>query len=176
MSNSKSLFGAFVLAAAMFTVWPGVFGAYNKVQALREAKTAREQLLAERTELLTAASTEYSKYAAATAGESGRAFLALVPVGRDGAELLSALADMATRADVALSQVSVSEVKQAKDQAYQTTTIRAELTGSYSGLRTFLASLEQYVRILNVQSLDVSREATSGLLRFSLQADAYFIK
>lgn len=176
MSNSKSLFGAFILAAAMFTVWPGVFGSYARVQALRDAKAARESLLAERTAILTDAAAEYTKYSAATSGQTGRAFLALVPVGRDGAELLSALADMATQAGVTLTQVSVGEAKQAKGQAYQTMTINTDLTGSYSGLRTFLTALEQYVRILNVQSLEVSRDTKTGGLRFTLQADAYFIK
>ena len=176
MSNSKSLFGAFVLAAAMFTVWPGVFGAYGRVQALRDAKAARETLLAERTKILSDASSEYAAYTAVTTGEAGRAFEALVPVGRDGAELLSALDDMATRAGVTLSQVSVSEAKQAKGQTYQTMTIRTDLSGSYSGLRTFLASLEQYVRVLNVQALEVSEDNKTGGLQFSLQADAYFIK
>jgi Tfp pilus assembly protein PilO len=173
--NSKNIFGAFSLGIALFFFWPAVYGSWQEVSALRQAVSDRQQLLDTRTDILSKASDEYKKYQAALAGVGGQNFAQLVPVRKNAAELVSAAQDIAQTSGVQISQIQITELKGNPGDAYKTLTMSLEMTGSYAGLRTFLTDLENYVRILNVNSIQISADPTGGL-RYIIKADSYFLK
>jgi Tfp pilus assembly protein PilO len=176
MINGKSIFGAFALAIACFFVWPSVVGSWQEMQALRDAVDERQQLNTQRNTILANVRTEYAKYTAVLAGSSGLAFAELVPVRKDVAELVSAIQDMATNSGIQVTEIETSEQSAKEGDQYHTLSLTLALSGSYRTLRAFLGNLEQYVRVLNVRSIDASSDTNTGTLKFSVHADTYFIQ
>jgi Tfp pilus assembly protein PilO len=174
--NPKNIFGAFTLAIALFFFWPAVYGSWQEVSALRTAVSERQQLQDQRTTILTNAGQEYAKYRAAIGGDAGQNFIQLVPVKKNTAELVSAVQDIAQTSGLQLTQVQIADAKGKDSDPFKTLSLSLEMTGSYPALRTFLGDLEAYVRILNVQDIQVASDRTSGQLRFAVKADTYFIK
>lgn len=174
--NPKNIFGTFTLAIALFFFWPAVYGSYQEMSALRSALAERKQLAAERTTILTNAATEYAKYQAAIAGDAGKNFLQLVPVKKNTAELVSAVQDIAQNSGIQVTQVLVTEAKPKTGDPYKTLSLSLEMSGSYPSFRTFLGNLEQYVRILNVGSIQIAADKSTGQLTFAVKADSYFLK
>ena len=174
--NAKNIFGAFTLAIALFFVWPAVFGSWQEVSALRSALTDRQALADQRAAILSKTDQEYTQYQALISGNSGRAFAELVPVKKDSAELVSAIQDIANSSGAQVTQIQVSEANAKEGSQYQTLSMTISLTGPYPGLRSFLAGLENYVRILNVGNVQISVDQTTGQFTYSVKADAYFLK
>lgn len=174
--NAKNIFGAFTLAVALFFVWPAVFGSWAEVSALRSALDERQTLADQRAAILSKVDQEYAQYQALASGSNGRAFAELVPVKKDSAELVSAIQDIANNSGVQVTQIQISEANAKKGGQYQTLTMTITLSGPYPGLRTFLAGLENYVRILNIGNIQISVDQTTGQFNYSVKADAYFLK
>jgi Tfp pilus assembly protein PilO len=183
MMNAKNAFGAFVMAIALFFFWPVVVGSWQTVQALSAAQADRQALLEQRKTILSHVNDEQATYAKKLTGQTATMFDALVPAQKSSAELLSAIQDMATSAGLQLVELRTSEAAVAQSAAgsqsssSKTLSLQVDLGGTYSGLRSFLGSLEQYVRVLNVNSIDVNKDTQNpGKLKFTVKADAYFIK
>lgn len=174
--NAKNIFGAFTLAVALFFFWPAVWGSWEEMLALRQALAERQQLVSDRDRILTNASAEYSKYIAAIGTDTGRNFAQLVPVRKNNAELISAVQDIAQTSGVQMTQILVTEPLPKTGDPYKTLSFSLEMSGTYPSLRTFLTSLEQYVRILNVGSIEISSDKTTHKLTFTVKADTYFLK
>ena len=163
------------MAVALFFFWPAVYGSWQEVSALRAAVAERQQLLDTRTATLSKAADEYKKLQSALSG-NGQNFLQLVPVKKNTAELVSAVQDIAANAGVQLTQVQIADAKGKDTDPYKTLSISLEMNGTYPALRSFLGDLESYVRILNVNSIQISADASSGQLRYVVKADTYFLK
>lgn len=177
MTSGKAIFGAFSIAIAAFFFWPTVVGSWQEMQALRAARNERDQLVKDRSALLAKANEQYAAYQAVLAGEGGRAFFSMVPAKKDTAELISAIQAIAADAGAQIGEVRTADTRGKATDQYQTLTLTIEMSGSYSALRSFLSGLEQYVRVLSVDSIEVSADTRSpGMLRFGIRADAYFIK
>lgn len=174
--NAKNIFGAFTLAIALFFVWPGVFGSWQEVSALRSALSERQLLAEQRATILSKAQQEHTKYQTLLTSAAGRTFAELVPVKKDTAELVSAIHDIANASGVQVTQIQMSEAKAQEKEQYRTLTMTIEMSGPYPGLRAFLTNLEQYVRILNVGNIQVSADQTTGQFKYAVKADTYFIK
>lgn len=177
MSSGKRIFGAFTVGIALFFVWPAVVGGWQQVNALRASVAEREQLLAQRQEILANIQTAYQEYQQRLGQEEGRKFAAFVPVRKDTAEVISALQDIATESGVQITDIRVSEASVVKAGQQKTLSFAISLTGSYASARAFLDRMEQYVRLMNVDSIEISADSrNSDSLRFSIRADAYFIQ
>ncbi|HUO75715.1 MAG TPA: type 4a pilus biogenesis protein PilO [Candidatus Paceibacterota bacterium] len=175
--TGKRIFGAFVVAIALFFFWPGVIGEWQYVSALRAAVAERTDLLTQRQALLAKITDAYTQYQSKVTGTDGEKFAALVPVKKDQAELVSALQDMATQAGAQLSEVDVATSTTTTSTQYQTLTLSLTLSGTYASLRQFLGSVEAYVRVLNVDSIQASTDTRNpGQLTFSIHANTYFLK
>ncbi len=174
--NAKNIFGAFMMAVALFFMWPAVIGSWQEMTALRSALAERQQLSEQRTEILAKAAKAQVSYQALLASATGRNFGALVPVKKDTAELVSAIQDIASDAGVQVSQVKLSEDTAIESAPYRTLTLAVDISGSYTGLRVFLSGLERYVRILNVNEIKISLDQQTGQLKYTVTADAYFLK
>lgn len=174
--NAKNIFGAVTVAIALFFMWPGIFGSWAEMRALKAAVAERKTLVAEREKILKNAADEYANYQTVVKGEAGTTFKALVPTKKDSAELVSAAQAIATTSGLQLEKISINEDKAKKDSQYATMTLKLEMNGSYSGLRAFLTDLESYVRVLNVKSLDLGANSQTGAMKFTVEAETYFIK
>jgi Tfp pilus assembly protein PilO len=177
MNTGKRIFGAFVLAAAVFAFFPVVLGGWARVSALKAAVAEREDLLAERTKVLADVDAQWAEYEQNITGEDGTKFTAIIPAAKDTAELVSAVSAIADGAGASIANLSFAEPKGKLSGNYRALTMSADVSGSYGALREFLSSLERYVRILHVKQIEVSSDDRNpGSLRFSITADAYFLK
>lgn len=177
MTNSKKIFGGFAVGIALFFFWPAVIGGWQEIGALRDAAAQREMLLEQRQAILNDVQSSYAQYQQLLNEQDGDRFAALVPVRKDSAEILSALQAIASEVGVALGEVRMSEDQSSANTTFMTLSLVVELSGSYQGMHQFVARLEQYVRLLNVQSIEVVTDTQNpGTVRFSIFADAYFIR
>jgi Tfp pilus assembly protein PilO len=181
--NAKNMFGAITVGIALFFLWPAVFGSWSEMRALKDALAERTQLEKDRAVILDQFTTEYAKLKKMNATEAGKMFAAMVPIGKNGAEVISAMEEIATASGIQLTSVAVSEDPEtgskAADKSYRSMSLKIEMSGSYPALRAFLRGLEQYVRVLNITKLEIitsSGDASAGQLKFTVTADTYFIK
>lgn len=177
MTDSRKIFGAFAIGIALFFFWPAVIGTWNQVSALRVAAAERDTLLKKRTDIFAKADAAYAEYQGKLTDQDGKKFAALVPVRKDAAELVSALQEIANGSGISLGQIHVSEGKGNAAEQFNTLSLTIDLSGSYASLRSFLTSVEQYVRLLNVKTISVgSGDRSSATLKFTVRADTYFLK
>ena len=177
MTGGKRIFGAFAIAIALFFFWPAVVGQWQVVSALRAAVAERTDLLAKRQQILGTVSTAYEEYQSKVGAADGQKFGELVPVQRDTASLLSALQDIAFRAGAQLSEVNIADTKSTTGQQYKSLTLSMKLAGSYGALRQFLAGVESYVRVLDVDTIQATTDTRNpGQILFAVQSRAYFLK
>ncbi len=177
--NAKNIFGAFSIAIALFFLWPAVFSSWSEVRALKESLAAHQDALKERTDILDKASSEFIKYQAVLQGANGKKYFELVPAKKNTAELLSATQSIAANAGIQVTTIQFGETPSTNKktvESYETMTMTLEGTGSYSALRSFLDNLESYVRILDVQSIELGQARQEGTLNLKVQASAYFSK
>jgi Tfp pilus assembly protein PilO len=175
--DKKHLFGAFIVAIALFFFWPAVVGKWQQVSALRETVAERQDLLKRRQEIFTNLAKQYQEYTAKLTQADGQKFAALVPVRKDQAEILSAMQDIAKDSGVTLNEMRISEGTGAPSTQFKTLSISLDMGGNYRSLRSFLSDLESYVRLLNVNTIQVSEDTrAAGQLKFAIKADAYFLK
>lgn len=176
MTNGKRIFGAFTIGIALFFFWPVVIGGWQQVSAFRAAVAERQQLLDQRTTILANVQSSLQEYQQKVTQADGQKFTAIVPVHKDTAEVVSALQDIAAQSGVQLSGIRTADEKATAASQFQTLALTLELTGSYPSMRQFLTSLEQYARLVNVQSIEASTDSTSSQLRFVIHANVYFLK
>jgi Tfp pilus assembly protein PilO len=176
MMEGRKIFGSFVIAIALFFFWPTVVGIWQEVSVLRAAVVEREGLLKQRQDILANINSAYTDYQTKLNQQDGQKFTELVPVRKNTAELISAIQDIADNSGITVNEIHINEGKDITGQ-FKTFTISLDMGGSYSALRSFLKGLEQYVRLLNVNNLKIASDTqTPGRLRFTLQADTYFLK
>ncbi len=174
--NAKNIFGAFAVAIALFFLWPGVFNSWAEVRALQTARAEHDTVLTERTALLEKTKKEYAAYQKILQSPEGRNFASLVPTKKGSAEIVSATQAIAGNSGLQVAKMEMSESKTQGSDQYATVTLSLVMSGSYSGLKSFLESLEQYVRILNVKSILIAQSKQEGTLNFFIQTDTYYSK
>ena len=104
--DKRSLLGAFVVAAALFAVFPFVYGKYQEVGAFRLALEDRELLVADRQSALDNFTREHDRYRTQLTGDVADKFGAMVPVTRGTAELVSSIDGIARESAITLAGVS----------------------------------------------------------------------
>ena len=171
----KNIFGAVTVGIALFFLWPAVFGSWSEVGALKDAVAERQQLAAQRKDILDKAATEYAKYQKVTTGDVGKLFTEFVPVKKDSAEFISGIQDAATQAGIQITQIQNSEQAAKTTDQFKTITTTIDLSGSYASFRTFLSNMEQYIRLFNIDGVQIVTDQ-GGQLRFTVRGNAYFIK
>lgn len=179
MNESKRIFGSIVLAAAVFAFWPIVIGGWSRVQGLRTAVTDRSDLLAQRQTILSDIQAAYQEYQANVKGDNATKFASLVPAHKGQAELVSAINAAAGSSGVTVDGITMTANTggaSASTVQYQTLTLAMDVHGSYPGLKSFLSALEEYVRVLNVQSVAANVDPQTKQLTFTVSADTYFLK
>lgn len=177
--GARNIFGALVIALALFSFWPFVVGRFQQTGALREALAERQALVAERQQALENFTRELDRFQTQLSGDDKDKFAAIVPEKKSTAELLSALDAIANSTGVRLLEANISELKSRRRGTSTTTktlVLSLDLEGRYESFRAFLGQLERSVRLLDVQSLDVAEGELPGELIFDVEARAYFLQ
>lgn len=177
MNIGKSIFGSFAVAIALFLFWPLVLGSWNQKEELLTARIEREELLKKRIGALDKINKEYAEYEKVLKGPDGKKFIALVPTKKNAPEIISALQDVSTSSGVEVTEVSINEGKVPASQGYRVLDLVFELKGQYESIRSFLDKLEEYVRILNVDSLEIASDIRiPNQLNVTVRAQAYYLQ
>lgn len=176
--GARNIFGAFVIAIALFSFWPFVVGRYQQVSAMKKELAVREALVDTRQGALENIDAEFAKFQSQLAGgDDLNKFVAMVPSGVDSATILSSIDAIAAGTGVQLVEVSVSENRSRGKTSTKSVAISLELEGRYESFAAFLAQLESNVRLMDVQTLDLSENAqVPGVIQFQLTANAYFLQ
>ncbi len=170
----KNLMGAGLLAATLFLFWALVVPSYQDMNALRAAINERGVLIADRAGLIARVAKFKEEYTSRVSDI--RKFSAVVPATTSAAELISSLEQMAQAAGIQMNEVSVTQDKGTKGQ-YGTVAITVRGGGSYSSFVNFLRNFERNVRLIDIQTLELSQNATIlNLITFTVKATAYSLK
>jgi len=173
--GTRNFLGAFVVAVALFAVFPFVLGKYQQVGEFRVALAEREQLVVDRQAALDNVTKELDKYRTRLMGDSADKFAAIVPSDRSTAELISSFDAIAQESGITLGQVSFSEERQRPGATTSAVGISLQATGSYVAFLNFLSAVEESVRLMDIQSLQVGGGQDSQVLQFDVTLRAYFL-
>lgn len=176
--GARNIFGAFVVAAALFSFWPFVVGRYQQVGALRQALAERQALVDERQQALDNFASELDRYQTQLSGDDQDKFAAMVPQNKSTAELLSALDALANSSGIRLLEASINEptARRGATSAATMLQLAISLEGRYQNFKTFLSQLEQSVRLFDVQQLQITESTSPEELVIDVQANAYFLR
>lgn len=173
--QQKRLFGASVLALALFSAWALMIPGFQEIRALRSAITERKRILIERSALVTKVTNLKKEYEQRIA--DARKFSAVVPAGRGTAELISATEQMAQSSGVQVTELNITDEKGNTKEQYAIVSIALKGSGQYGALIGFLNNFEKNIRLIDVQNLELGQnELIPGLLIFSIKATAYSLK
>lgn len=173
-TTSKNIFGALLAAVGFFVLLGLVWFEYGKMQDLKVAIDEREKLVVERTELAASIKKLTDQYRSAI-GDT-RKFEAVIPRRQDIDEVVSALEVISQRSGIQIDDTSIIEDKAGMTQTLtRTMAINIKGKGPYEGIRTFVSNLEQNVRLIDLQSFELTTEEGSTLITFDVKARAYFI-
>ncbi len=173
-SNSKTLLGFILVSLALFTAWALLGGQYRNIGAMRAAIVERDQLIAEREGVMKNVDTLYGQYQAHQRDISR--FESVMPQNGNIAEIVSALDVISRQAGMQLIGIAVQGGNRNAQETTGSLTIPVQLLGSYESLSTFLGSIEQNLRLLDIISISIAPDPISvGLLHFEIQIVAYFV-
>jgi Tfp pilus assembly protein PilO len=174
--ESRSLIGAFVVALALFAVFPFAIGKYQEVGIFRDALAERELLVQDRQAALDNFDAELNKYRTQLTGEVADKFAAMVPTTRSTAELISSIDALARESGITLAEVSFGEARQRRGETTNAVQISLQGEGTYQNFISFLSAVEQSVRLMDIQSFQVDAGEGEGTLRFDISLRAYFLQ
>ena len=103
--DGKKIFGAFVVAIALFFFWPVVFGSWQEIGALKAAVSERQDLVTQRKEVLANVSSLYTNYKNKLTAQDSLKFSSLIPVRKDSAELISAIQSIANDSSLTVKEI-----------------------------------------------------------------------
>ena len=173
----KSIFGSLVVAIGLFLFWPLVLGSWDRLSVLQEARIERQELLKRRIGALDKINKEFVEYQKVIEGPDGKKFIALVPTKKNVPEIISAINEVSASSGVEIRGLAINEGKNPPSQGYRILQIALEISGQYESARAFLDRLEEYVRILNVDSLEISADPrSSNQLNITVRAQTYYIQ
>lgn len=171
--KTKQYLGMGLIAIALFLVWTLDVATSSRISALREAIKEREATVAERENILAAVKKFQQDYTAQAA--DAQRFAALVPPRKSTAELVSEIEAMAAQSGITVTNLSTSG-NPATGGAYQELNLRLEARGAYAALVSFLAAAERNIRLLDMQTIEISTDAAqASVLTIQLQAKTYFL-
>ncbi|HZZ99209.1 MAG TPA: type 4a pilus biogenesis protein PilO [Candidatus Paceibacterota bacterium] len=175
MNPTKTYIGALLIAAAAVAFWMLALPAYDQVVSLRDALSQREEILQNRTAIVSnikSLDKQYTEHSAEI-----QRFSNIVPASKDTAELVSTIQAMASQNGLTLTGVAMGSQNGSKNKdPYQTQSMDISVTGKYLSFRSFLSNLESNLRIMDVTNLDISQTTgDSSDLNFRIKANAYYL-
>lgn len=170
----KTYIGAALIAVAGIMFWVLVVPSYNYVAALGAALEERENILDDRSQTIANISTLTQGYAQ-RASDLER-FSNIVPARKNSPEIVSTLQALATQNGLLLNSMALGSSDNKEKSAHDILPIDIGLSGSYPAFRSFLANLEQNIRVVDVVSIDASRPGEEPTVGFRLKANAYYLK
>ena len=159
----------------MLTFWVLVMPEHRKISEFEAAIQLREAELNERSEIAKKIK-EITKKSQDRAIEISNLAL-IVPSKKDVAELISAIDRISTISGMQLAQINIQPQPDTPTDPFNGMTVNADVSGEFGSVRTFLENLEQNIRLLDVETVQLSpsSEASTSALKMSIQAKSYFL-
>lgn len=173
--STKNTVGAGLTAVALFLFWTHDVVSYQQISFYNDAIEKRQQLVAERRAILDKIQSldrEYQQHA-----EKIKQFSLIVPSDKKITELITAFDAIAIQAGAYLKNLGVVADVSNQQTELNRVSIDLSASGTYEALQTFLSNIEQHVRIIDIDFLDIKGTGEgSGNLTLELRAIAYFLK
>lgn len=168
-----------LVASLAALVWWGL-PQWQEFQVLRAQQTVLERIVFNASEVVGVRDQLLSRYNAVSTEEKAR-LETILPGEATQETLISALQELALRHGLLLKKITIRAttsqnplVANIQKKSYDEVTIEIGVAGTYQSFQTFLASIEQNARLLEVETISFSAgEADS--LEFTLQARARFL-
>ncbi|MBP9822180.1 MAG: type 4a pilus biogenesis protein PilO [Candidatus Pacebacteria bacterium] len=175
MTLSKTYTGSILIAIAGILFWVLLMPAYDGIKAKREAVTQRDARIADQQAILDnikALSDQYSQKA-----DVIKRFQQVVPAMKSAPELISSIQALATQNGLQLANMNLGGGPDQNTTQYQEQPINLSLAGNYSSFKTFLISLEQNIRLIDILSISASPASdNSTIINFQITGKAYYLK
>lgn len=168
-----------LIASLAALVWWGL-PQWQTFQTLRAQQTVFERIALNASKVIGVRDQLLDRFNAVPAGDKAR-LETILPGEATQETLISVLQELALRHGLLLKKVTIRAttvqnplVANIQKKSYDEVTIEMGVAGTYQSFQTFLASVEQNARLLEVESITFSAgEADS--LEFTLQARARFL-
>jgi len=150
-----------LIAIIFFLDWP----AYKRMNFLNSEIKRHQQFLQEKQELNI--KVEQLKQGYEAQQENIKKINYALPEGKDIPNLIVQFEALASENGLILEKLSFDTKHSKKDseskKAYEVLNVTLSLTGDYTGLKNFLGSLENNIRIMDIISIGFSTAAMEGL-------------
>jgi len=175
-STRKNTIGAILIAVAALVFWVFDLVMYKQIPIFDSAISEHQAVLQKRKDAQQNIQSLYGTYQNRLS--EIQKFLSIVPEGKEIAELISALETIAVQSGIEISEISIAEQKGAKTSKKGTRNvgISIKLLAPYSSILTFLNSIEQNIRVIDIQRIAVAPSIANTLLGIDIRGEAYFIK
>lgn len=175
-NNRKNVIGSVIIALALLTFWVLVMPERKKIGEFNDAIQLRQTDLDDRV-AIDKKIRDINKRAEDRAIEIKNLGL-IVPSKKDVAELISAMDRIATISGMQLAQINIQPQPDTPNDPFNGLTVTADVSGEFGSIKNFLENLEQNIRLLDVDSVQLAptSETLTSVLNVSIQARAYFLK
>lgn len=173
---SKTTLAAIFAAAAAFLFFILVLPEYNKVRQVKDALSARQMTLQER-------SSEYQTFKD-LAGEYDKRqneiakILVFLPPNKQIDGLVSSFQQATVNTGLQLTDLGIADNSGGNDTTgYKKALANLNLIGSYPAVMNFLKTLEQSLRLYDVTEISAAQNSGSATsLNVNVKVNAYYLK
>ncbi len=169
--KSQGLFGAILIAAAIFVFFALVMPVYDEIKAAQQAVDERQAMLID----LESALSKVKRLQGEMDGSSSDVEKAgnVITGPKNSDEVLVALETMASESGVQISNVKISDGK--KEGKFETTNVQLDGGGAYSSVQLLLGKLEANARLFDVKRISLNEGGASSL-RFNIEMSIYHLE
>jgi len=170
--SSQNLLGSILLAIAVFALFGFVLPIYDEIRATQTAIDDRTLSIAQLQEALQ--SVERLKGNIGGRIEEVQKLGGVISEGKRADEVVSSIDAIANQSGMQIVQFSMGDVGIA--DGISTATLDMNLRGAYPSFMSFLESLENNLRLFDVQSVTIATPSDSSILNINLKINLYYLK
>lgn len=177
--NLKNLGGAGIIALTGFLFFILVLPQFNKIQSFREAIKTREEVFAEKKDLIAGIASLKDQYSSRET--EIKKLSVLIPKSQTVQEIISSIDSISQQAGLELRNLGTAVKDEDREAAGLKRIIVVEmlLAGQYPSFFSFVNLLEKNLRIFDVKEVTITSDVIAvglPLLNFRVTAETYFIK
>jgi Tfp pilus assembly protein PilO len=175
-NNRRNIIGASLIALAVLLFWALVMPERRKASDFQENVQMQEADLSERLQI--AQKLKELKDNSVSRETDIKNLGLIVPSKKDIAELISSFDKISSISGMQLLQINAQPQAVVPTDAFNGVSVVADLSGDFNSIKSFLENIEQNIRLLDVETIQISPDvqSSSTQVRISLQAKAYFLK
>lgn len=173
---NKSYIGCGLASLAIVLFFVLALPAWDRISALATAISEREDLISSRQQIIQRINTLSQQYEERQ--EDINRITSILPSNKSIPEIVTAIEALAQQSGLSLTSLTASTI--GNDDTLQPKRVFVEfgISGAYTAVTTFINSLETNLRIMDIESLNLSgstREDVANLLEGRIGLEAYYI-